>query len=361
MTADVTEDTRPPPTFKGRLQLESFEFKANSVTTGPRRSPRLSSTSSPSAAALSVPSPRRASRSPSKRKADLPDEDGLNEADTSSSSTPAGTSTTITTTVTTTATASVSRSPSRNSKNKRARVPSSYAPPSTYAHLPGLPDALGPNLLVLFVGLNPGIETARQGHAYAHPTNLFWRLLYSSGVTPRLCAPAEDRQMPALYSLGLTNIVGRPSRNGAELSKDEMDAGVSVLEAKIRRWRPEAVCIVGKSIWESVWRVRHGRAIRPAEFRYGWQDEGENMGRLNGDGSQPPEEEKVEGVVYDPDWKGARVFVATSTSGLAATLKPKEKEAIWKELGDWVVKRRAERAASGDSAATTASTNTTAI
>ncbi|AEO53332.1 hypothetical protein MYCTH_2019108, partial [Thermothelomyces thermophilus ATCC 42464] len=352
MGADITEDTRPPPTFQGRLQLESFMFKAGFATAGLRRSLRLSSASSSSAAALPVPPPRRASRSPSKRKADPPDEDDLKEEDTSSPSTPAATSTTsitstISATATATATVTVTRSPSRNNRSKRARVPSSYAPPSAYAHLPGLPDALAPNLLVLFVGLNPGIETARTGHAYAHPTNLFWRLLHSSGVTPRLCAPAEDRQLPARYALGLTNIVARPSRNGAELSRAEMDAGVAVLEAKIRRWRPEAVCLVGKSIWESVWRVRHGRPIRPAEFRYGWQDERENMGQEEEE--EEEEEEKEEGVVYDPDWKGARVFVATSTSGLAATLKPKEKEEIWKELGDWVVKRRAERAAAGDS------------
>jgi TDG/mug DNA glycosylase family protein len=149
--------------------------------------------------------------------------------------------------------------------------------------------------------------------------------------------------MPALYSLGLTNIVSRPSRNGAELSKAEMDAGVAILEEKVRRWRPEVVCVVGKSIWESLWRVRHGRAIKANEFRYGWQEEGENMGVV--EGGVQKEEEKEEGVVDGADWKGARIFVATSTSGLAATLKPKEKEEIWKELGEWTVKRRAERAA----------------
>jgi thymine-DNA glycosylase len=149
--------------------------------------------------------------------------------------------------------------------------------------------------------------------------------------------------MPELYSLGLTNIVARPSRNGAELSKAEMDAGVSLLEQKARRWRPEVVCIVGKSIWESVWRVRHGKAIRPGEFKYGWQDEDENMGVVGEEGQ--PREEMEEGVDYGDggSWPGARVFVATSTSGLAATLKPAEKEAIWKHLGTWVVKRRAER------------------
>lgn len=42
-------------------------------------------------------------------------------------------------------------------------------------------------------------------------------------------------------------------------------------------------------------------------------------------------------------WRGSKVFVTTSTSGLAASLKPAEKEAIWKPFGEWVQKRRAER------------------
>ncbi len=125
----------------------------------------------------------------------------------------------------------------------------------------------------------------------------------------------------------------RPTKDAGELSKQEMDASVEVLEEKIRKWRPEAVCIVGKGIWESVWRVRHGRGIRKEEFRFGWQDEGENMGKGGGD--------------KDEEWKGASVFVATSTSGLAASLRPHEKEAIWKPLGEWVNKRRRERAEEG--------------
>ena len=131
--------------------------------------------------------------------------------------------------------------------------------------------------------------------------------------------------MPELYSLGLTNIVSRPSRNGAELSKQEMDDGVAILEEKAAKYRPEALCIVGKSIWESIWRVRHGKNISKAQFKYGWQDETENMGVVEG------------------EWAGAKVFVASSTSGLAATLSPAEKQKIWDELGTWVKQRRLER------------------
>lgn len=319
---ETAEDEQPnpaTPSFRGRLELQSFMFKdevpLSKSSTMPRRSPRLSIT--PAAAALTAESPAP----PSSRKRKATALVGLDypapspSAETSNSSSP--------------------------SKKPRRRPKTGYAPPSTYAHLPFLPDAIAPNLLVLFVGLNPGLQTARQGHAYAHPSNLFWKLMYSSGVLPVPCQASEDRSLPDRFSLGLTNIVSRPSRNGAELSKAEMDMGVSVLEDKARRWRPEVVCIVGKSIWESVWRVRHGRAIKKDQFRYGWQDEAENMGKLGPEGMK--EEEVQEGVEYRDDWAGAKVFVASSTSGLAATLSPAEKERIWRELGIWVEKRRAGR------------------
>jgi TDG/mug DNA glycosylase family protein len=125
--------------------------------------------------------------------------------------------------------------------------------------------------------------------------------------------------------MGNTNIVDRPSKDAAELSKEEMTAGTAELERKFALYRPEAVCIVGKGIWEAIWRWKYGRNVRKEEFRYGWQDEGHNMGKVDG------------------EWEGSRVFVTTSTSGLAASLKPAEKEAIWRPFGEWVQQRRKER------------------
>ncbi|KAL8940733.1 MAG: hypothetical protein Q9216_002651 [Gyalolechia sp. 2 TL-2023] len=212
---------------------------------------------------------------------------------------------------------------------KLRRTSAGYAPPSKYSHLVNkLTDSLAPNLICLFVGLNPGIRTATTGHAYNHPSNLFWKLLHKSGCTPRLCRAEEDGDMPRLYDLGLTNIVGRPTKNGGELSKAEMDAGVAELEAKVASQTPEAVAIVGKSIWESIWRVRHGANIEKDQFRYGWQEDSERMGAVAGPGDIRP---------------GARVFVATTTSGLAAGMRPHEKEEVWRKLGEWVEKRRRER------------------
>ena len=199
--------------------------------------------------------------------------------------------------------------------------------------LPPLPDTIVPNLLCLFVGLNPGIETATKGHPYAHPSNLYWKLLHWSGLTPdRRLAPAEYVILPEQYTLGNTNIVGRATKSGADLNKAEMVVGAGVLDEKVRKSRPEVVCLVGKSIWEAVWKWKHGRAIKSTEFHYGFQAAGENMGRVGGlKGGQ------------EAKWSGARVFVATTTSGLAAGMSLQEKKDIWAELGVWVNERRDER------------------
>ncbi|KAK5726432.1 uracil DNA N-glycosylase Thp1 [Elasticomyces elasticus] len=220
----------------------------------------------------------------------------------------------------------VSKPASSPSPAKKRRQSSRYAPPTKYAHLPKLLDIIEPNLICVFVGTNPGIRTATAGHAYAHPSNLFWKLLASSGCTDVRLRPENDVDLPQWYAMGNTNIVERPSKDAAELSKAEMAAGTPILEDKVRKYKPEAVCIVGKGIWEAVWRWRYKREMKKAEFKWGWQDDKERMGKEEEGG-----------------WEGARVYVTSSTSGLSASLKPPEKEAIWKPFGDWVKSRRLER------------------
>lgn len=285
---EPTDDSQPPPSFNGKLQ----QFQYSSVTSG------TTSVAPASNVALSIPGNSAGKRA---RKGTF-DRDGN----------------------------SLSASPS---PAKKRRPSSKYAPPEKYAHLAPLTDILEPGLICVFVGFNPGVKTATSGHAYAHPSNMFWKLLQSSGLTDRKCRPQEDVDLPRLYAMGNTNIVSRPSKDVGELSKEEVVAGTPILDAKIRKYKPEAVCIVGKSIWESIWQYHHGRKPTKAQFSYGWQDEVYNMGKLPVEGEDDTDE----------DWPGAKVFVATSTSGLSAFPKPPEKEVIWKPFGEWVQKRRAER------------------
>ena len=192
-----------------------------------------------------------------------------------------------------------------------------------------LVDSLRTDLTLVCIGLNPGLMTAATGHAYAHPSNRFWHLLHDSGITPRKHIPAETRDLMDLYRIGNTNICARPTRSGDGLSKEEMAEGAVILEKKMALYRPEAVVIVGKGIWETIWMVKKNqKRFKDPDFHWGWQTENMQLGRTFEDGRLA--------------WAGAKTFVATSTSGLAATLTPAEKLAIWTPLGDWMKARRKE-------------------
>ncbi|KAK5047416.1 hypothetical protein LTR84_006512 [Exophiala bonariae] len=190
-----------------------------------------------------------------------------------------------------------------------------------------LVDSIRPGLVLVMIGLNPGLMTAATGHAYAHPSNRFWHILHASGVTPKKHIPSETRDLMDLYQIGNTNICARPTRSGDGLTKQEMEEGAVILDRKIADFRPQAVVIVGKSIWEAIWMTKKGqKRFKDPDFHWGWQDEEMQLGRI------------VDGE--DVVWPGAKTFVATSTSGLAATMRPAEKLEVWKPLGEWMMARR---------------------
>src|SRR4030088_3282565 len=81
-------------------------------------------------------------------------------------------------------------------------------------------DVIGPGLLVLFCGINPGLYTAAVGHHFARPGNRFWPALHQSGFTDRLLSPFEERRLLQL-KLGVTNVGARATAAASELTKDD--------------------------------------------------------------------------------------------------------------------------------------------
>ena len=144
-----------------------------------------------------------------------------------------------------------------------------------------VPDHITEHLNILFVGFNPSLRSGETGHHYANPSNRFWTILYLSGLTPRKYRPEEDGDLFKL-GYGFTNIVPRPTRSAAEITKEEYAEGRKALKEKIARYLPRIVCFVGKGVYEQY----SGRKNVP----WGMQDE-----------------EIVPGV---------RDFVAPSSSGL---------------------------------------------
>src|SRR5215212_78072 len=109
---------------------------------------------------------------------------------------------------------SSSRKPKReaSSSSRPTRSPAAtWSGPPSKAELQaaagkGLRDVIGPELKILFCGINPGLYSAATGFHFARPGNRFWPALHAAGFTPRRFAPSENRRLLEL-GYGLTNLV----------------------------------------------------------------------------------------------------------------------------------------------------------
>ena len=119
-----------------------------------------------------------------------------------------------------------------------------------------IPDVVGPELRVLFCGINPGLWSAAVGQHFAHPSNRFWKVLHQAGFTDRLLTPAEQGELPGA-GVGITNLVERATRTAKEVSADELRAGASALEDKASRYRPSTVAVVGLQAYRAGFGRRH--------------------------------------------------------------------------------------------------------
>lgn len=119
-----------------------------------------------------------------------------------------------------------------------------------------LPDLVGPDLAVLFCGINPSLWSGATGHHFARPGNRFWPALHAAGFTPRLLHPAEQHQLPS-YQIGITNLVNRATARADELSRAELRAGGQRLASLVDRIRPGLVAVVGVTAYRAAFDRPH--------------------------------------------------------------------------------------------------------
>ncbi|HEU4768386.1 MAG TPA: G/U mismatch-specific DNA glycosylase, partial [Pyrinomonadaceae bacterium] len=105
-------------------------------------------------------------------------------------------------------------------------------------------DVIAPDLRVLFCGINPGLYTAAVGHHFARPGNRFWPALYAAGFTDRLLSPFDEREL-LKSGYGITNVVPRTTASADLLTKEEIVAGGERLRAKVLRYRPRVLAVLG--------------------------------------------------------------------------------------------------------------------
>ncbi|HET6893693.1 MAG TPA: G/U mismatch-specific DNA glycosylase [Pyrinomonadaceae bacterium] len=107
-----------------------------------------------------------------------------------------------------------------------------------------VPDVIAFDLRVLFSGINPGLYTAAVGHHFARPGNRFWKSLYEAGFTDTLLSPFAEREL-LKSGYGITNVVPRASASADVLTRMEIIKGGRRLAAKVRRYRPRILAILG--------------------------------------------------------------------------------------------------------------------
>jgi TDG/mug DNA glycosylase family protein len=113
-----------------------------------------------------------------------------------------------------------------------------------------LPDLIAPGLSILFCGINPGLYSAAVGRHFARPGNRFWTTLHRAGITERVLLPTESALLLE-SGCGITDLVARSSARAEELTRDELVAGRRRLVAKVMRYRPRCLAILGISAYRT--------------------------------------------------------------------------------------------------------------
>jgi TDG/mug DNA glycosylase family protein len=116
-------------------------------------------------------------------------------------------------------------------------------------------------VVVLFVGINPGLRSAQTGHHFAGYSNRFWKLLHQSKLVSEPLTSDEDWRLPE-WKMGLTNVIRRPSSGIDVLTPRDYRAGRKRLLATVRRYRPGVVALLGVTIYRMLFPETRARRVR---------------------------------------------------------------------------------------------------
>ena len=155
----------------------------------------------------------------------------------------------------------------------------------------GLPDYIQPHMKILFVGINPGKRSAEVGHHFAGYSNRFWKLLYESQLIPIPLTHLNDHQLPT-WSIGLTNIIARPTSGIKELTPPDYVMGRKQFQQKIETYHPKIIVLLGVTLAPTLFppspHSTKGKRLKPSKFQVG---------------------------LYDQQYFGSQVFILPNPSG----------------------------------------------
>lgn len=208
-----------------------------------------------------------------------------------------------------------------------------------YSTLEDLPPMISDNLTILFVGFNPGVESSRKQHHYAHHSNLFWKLFNALDVLLRVlqvrdmkvenhqfltetifkggnssARPEHDQDL-VQFGIGFTDLVLRCTKTAQELTKQEKIDNVPRLFSEFTKLHAEHVVVIGKGIWEFI--------VKYIDPKYKLTRENFHWGLQTG---------RLVAKIHRHCDSEPKIHVFPNTSGLVALMKYPEKLALWMDL-----------------------------
>ena len=127
-----------------------------------------------------------------------------------------------------------------------------------------LPDYLRTGLDLVFVGINPGLSSAKAGHYFHNPSNRFWPAVTRAGILDPALRAETDRDALS-QGVGFTDLVKRATPNVSGLRAVDYRAGAASLKERLTAAAPAIVCFNGITAYRNFLKYAEGidRKIEP--------------------------------------------------------------------------------------------------
>jgi TDG/mug DNA glycosylase family protein len=140
-----------------------------------------------------------------------------------------------------------------------------------------VPDLIGEDCRLRFVGINPGLWTAATQTHFCHPSNRFYPTLRRIGlidwaVDSDTGMTDAQRDQLAATGIGISNLVARATVRASELTREELAAGGERLVGLVDVVRPRLVAVAGVTAFRDAFGERkatlgrQGVDIGPAQL-----------------------------------------------------------------------------------------------
>ncbi|KAE9396470.1 hypothetical protein BT96DRAFT_824669, partial [Gymnopus androsaceus JB14] len=99
---------------------------------------------------------------------------------------------------------------------------------------------------------SPSPTSAANGFHYSGKNNAFWECLINANFLTPDITYKDSPQLPERFSIGLTDLVPRPTPSGKDILEPERRQAVPSFLKKIAKYRPRIVCFVSLGIGGTV-------------------------------------------------------------------------------------------------------------